>query len=59
MGKDITIDLSLLGTVPSNLEIIVDGNGPRDLQSAAITPIDGKISIKLHPYGGFTGSTIE
>jgi alpha-glucosidase len=54
--KEITIDLSPLGTIPSNIEMIVDGNGARDLQSASLAPVDGKVSIHLQPYGGFTGS---
>ena len=59
MDKELSIDLSPLGTIPSTIEMIMDGDGVRDLQTAAITPIDGKISIRLQPYGGFTGSTIE
>jgi len=54
--KDLTIDLSSLGNIPSEIEMIVDGDGPRDLQTAVLVPEDGKISIRLMPYGGFTGS---
>ncbi|MBE9519245.1 MAG: glycoside hydrolase family 97 catalytic domain-containing protein [Bacteroidetes bacterium] len=56
MEKEISIDLSPLGIVPSTIALIVDGNGARDLQTASITPVDGKVSIRLQPYGGFTGS---
>jgi alpha-glucosidase len=59
MEKELSIDLSRLGTIPEYIEMIMDGDGARDLQTAAITPIDGKISIHLQPYGGFTGSTVE
>ena len=54
--KEITIDLSQLGTVPANIEMIVDGNGAKDLQSAGVAPLDGKITIRMQPYGGFSGS---
>ncbi len=54
--KEITIDLSPVGTIPSNIEMIIDGNGAQDMQSAAVAPVDGKISIRLQPYGGFTGT---
>lgn len=54
--KELSIDLNPLGTVPSNIAIIVDGNGPRDLQSETVEPVAGKLSIRLRPYGGFTGS---
>ena len=54
--KDLIIDLSSLGNIPSEIEMIVDGDGPRDLQTAVLVPEDGKISIRLMPYGGFTGS---
>jgi len=54
--KEITIDLSQLGTVPANIEMIVDGNGAKDLQSAGVDPLDGKITIRMQPYGGFSGS---
>lgn len=56
MEKDLTIDLSALGNIPSEIQLIVDGNGARDLQSSVVAPADGKISIRLQPYGGFTGS---
>jgi len=54
--KEITIDLSQLGTVPANIEMIVDGNGAKDLQSAGVAPLDGKITIRMQSYGGFSGS---
>ena len=54
--KDITIDLSHLGTIPSNIEMIIDGDGASDLQCSTMAPVDGKISIQLQPYGGFTGT---
>jgi hypothetical protein len=53
------MDPSPLGAIPTNIEMILDGDGPRDLQSASIVPVDGKLNIQLQPYGGFTGSTIE
>ena len=56
MEKELSIDLSALGAIPSNIEMVVDGDGARDLQSASITTADGKITIKLQPYGGFSGS---
>lgn len=54
--KDLLVDLSPLGTVPSELELIVDGDGARDLQTTMVAPEDGMITIRLMPYGGFTGS---
>ena len=56
MEKEITIDLSPLGTIPSSIDMIIDGNGARDLQTVSLAPEDGKVSIHLQPYGGFTGS---
>jgi len=55
MEKELTIDLSPLGNIPTEIELIVDGNGARDLQSSVVAPTDSKISIRLQPYGGFTG----
>jgi alpha-glucosidase len=57
--KELTIDLSPLGTIPSSIEMIVDGDGARDLQSTTLAPVDGKVSIHMQPYGGFTGSWVE
>lgn len=54
--KEISIDLSPLGMLPPELELIVDGKGGRDLQTTLITPEEGQISLRLQPYGGFTGS---
>jgi hypothetical protein len=54
--KDLTIDLSTLGDNPSEIELIVDGDGPRDLQTKVVALVDGKFSVRLMPYGGFTGS---
>ena len=54
--KDLTVDLSPLGKIPPEMELIVDGDGPRDLQTLVLTPVEGKISIRLMPYGGFSGS---
>jgi alpha-glucosidase len=56
LEKELSIDLSRLGTIPANIALIVDGNGARDLQSASLAPVDGKLNIRLQPYGGFTGS---
>ncbi|RLD87949.1 MAG: hypothetical protein DRJ29_17710 [Bacteroidetes bacterium] len=56
MEKELSIDLARLGTVPANIVLIIDGDGPRDLQSTEISPVDGKLNIRLQPYGGFTGS---
>ncbi len=56
MEKELIVDLSPLGKIPSEMEMIVDGDGPRDLQTLVLAPTDGKISIRLMPYGGFTGS---
>jgi len=55
MEKELTIDLSPLGEIPPEIELIVDGDGARDLQTAVLTPAEGKIAIRLQPYGGFTG----
>jgi len=55
MEKELTIDLSPLGEIPPEIELIVDGDGARDLQTAVLTPAEGKITIRLQPYGGFTG----
>ena len=55
-AKEITIDLSLTGAVPAEIQLIVDGGSPRDLQASRMMPDDGKISIQLQPYGGFAGS---
>lgn len=54
--KELSIDLSPLGNIPSEIELIVDGDGARELQSTIIAPAESKISIRLLPYGGFTGS---
>jgi len=56
MEKDLSIDLSALGKIPSEIELITDGQGPRDLRTTNVAPVDGKISIRLQPYGGFTGT---
>ena len=54
-AKELTIDLSLSGTSPSSMEVIGDGNGPRDLQHAVVDIKDGKLTIHMQPYGGFVG----
>jgi len=54
--KELSIDLSRLGNLPWSIALIVDGEGNRDLHSTTIGPVDGKITIRLLPYGGFTGS---
>jgi hypothetical protein len=56
MEKELSIDLSPLGKIPTEIELIVDGQNARDLQTTVLSPTDGKISIRLQPYGGFTGS---
>lgn len=56
LEKEITVDLSPLGALPSEIVLIVDGDGARDLQSTALVPADGMITIRLQPYGGFTGA---
>ena len=48
--------VDFLKKVPANIEMIVDGNGAKDLQSAGVAPLDGKITIRMQPYGGFSGS---
>lgn len=54
--KEITVDLALLGTASASIEMIVDGAGALDLQSTTVIPADGRITLQLLPYGGFTGS---
>ncbi|MCK5065940.1 MAG: glycoside hydrolase family 97 catalytic domain-containing protein [Bacteroidales bacterium] len=55
LAKEITIDLSPLGEIPASIDLIVDGEGARDLQSTQVQPGEGKLSIQLKPYGGFAG----
>lgn len=55
MDKEITIDLSDLGSKPTIIERIVDGEGARDLQSTQQGPGDGTLTLHLKPYGGFAG----
>jgi hypothetical protein len=38
------------------MKLIVDGDSARDLKTAVIAPEDGKIFIRLQPYGGFSGT---
>jgi len=56
LEKELTVDLASLGSAPASFEMIVDGDGVRDLQSTSATLEDGKFTIQLQPYGGFTGS---
>lgn len=55
-AKELSIDLSSTGEVPAELELIVDGNGPRDLQTLTLRAVDGMFTIQVQPYGGFAGS---
>ncbi|MEN8202758.1 MAG: glycoside hydrolase family 97 catalytic domain-containing protein [Bacteroidota bacterium] len=54
--KELIIDLSLTGKPPSSIRIITDGHTSRDLQMVEMTPENGKINIRITPYGGFVGS---
>ncbi len=54
-SKEITIDLSLTGQAPTEVELIIDGDGPRHLQAGRAKTKDGKLTITLQPFGGFTG----
>ena len=53
--KDLTIDLSVCGKAPSEVQMIVDGNSPRDLQNTSMQTEGGKLTIHVKPYGGFAG----
>ena len=55
-AKEITLDLSVCGGGPDELELIVDGKGPRDLQTSSHKLDEGKFTLQLQPYGGFAGS---
>ncbi|MDX2430011.1 MAG: glycoside hydrolase family 97 catalytic domain-containing protein [Bacteroides sp.] len=55
-AKEITIDLSVTGEAPAELELIVDGKSARDLQTSIMQTKDGKLTIKMQAYGGFAGS---
>ncbi len=55
-AKEITIDLSVCGGGPAELELIIDGKGPRDLQTLKIKLDEGKFTLQLQPYGGFAGA---
>ena len=55
MSKELSVDLSVLGAPPAGIELIVDGEGPRDLQSTTLKPAEGELKILLLPYGGFAG----
>jgi alpha-glucosidase len=55
ISKGLSVDLSELGAIPASIELIVDGEGPRDLQSTTLVPVDGELKLALLPYGGFTG----
>ena len=55
VAKEIIVDISPLGGVPSSIELIVDGEGARDLNSTQLMPGDGTITVQLQPYGGFAG----
>ncbi|MEN8156846.1 MAG: glycoside hydrolase family 97 catalytic domain-containing protein [Bacteroidota bacterium] len=54
--KEMVIDLSVIGETPSSIRIITDGITERDLQLVEMTPENGKLTIRLKPYGGFAGS---
>ena len=56
VAKDLTIDLSACGSAPSEVQMIIDGSSPRDLQSTSIQTEGNKLTIHLEPYGGFAGS---
>ena len=47
LAKEITIDLSPLSRVPSSIELIVDGEGARDLHSSQLMPGDGTLTVQL------------
>jgi alpha-glucosidase len=55
LAKEITVDISPLGGVPASIELIVDGEGARDLQNTQLMPGDGTLTVQLQPYGGFAG----
>lgn len=54
-AKDLTIDLSVTGAVPETMMLIEDGSSARDLQQEHVQTREGKITVHLLPYGGFTG----
>jgi hypothetical protein len=55
VAKELSFDLSNLGSKPASIELIVDGEGPRELQNTQHLPGDGTLTIQLQPYGGFAG----
>ncbi len=55
ISKQLSVDLSVLGAPPAGIELIVDGEGPGDLQSTTLKPVEGELKLLLLPYGGFAG----
>ncbi len=54
--KELTIDLSVTGNPPGEITLIMDGSNPNQLTEKTLETDRGRISLKLLPYGGFTGS---
>jgi alpha-glucosidase len=53
--KELTIDLSITGEPPANVELISDGGSARELQYNSMVPNNGKLTIHMKPLGGFAG----
>jgi hypothetical protein len=54
-AKELSINLAPTNTSPQRVVIFSDGEGPEDLQKTEMDPVDGKLTIRLEPYGGFVG----
>jgi len=55
LSKVLSVDLPDLGEKPLSIKLLVDGEGPGELQSMTLEPDDGRLNLALLPYGGFAG----
>ena len=54
--KEMTIDLSATGAAPARVRLITDGISRGNLIEKELVPDDGKMTIRLAPYGGLVGT---
>lgn len=54
-SKEITVDLSLTGSNPVEIQMLTDGMEKGVLLHRTLEAKEGKVTLQLMPYGGFAG----
>jgi hypothetical protein len=55
LNKEVVLDLSVTGSSPARVQLFTDGNARGVLEHRSVNVTDGKLTLTLQPYGGFTG----